>query len=243
MVHRPSGHRNTHSGHTEPHSEPQRWLPAQCTIERETDRLSLYRWHRLRLYHGTHPQRAQEHPQRAHRAGQTASAMATGTMYHRARDRPPQPLPWYTPTIGQPTASRTDPHRHALRLYAMRAHTPSGTHTDRTGHALRLYHGTHPQRAHRASQTASAMATGTMYHTHHRTAYSEPHRSTQTASSGARIYTASRNARTGRARAQCTHHRGEIPPAPPYCVLYILTDLYKYRSVYTYTRVCMRAYI
>jgi hypothetical protein len=38
---------NTHSARTQPHRQPQHMLPAQCTIERETDRLSLY--------HGTHP--------------------------------------------------------------------------------------------------------------------------------------------------------------------------------------------
>ena len=33
------------------HRQPQRWLPAQYTIGRETARLSDYRGHRLRLYH------------------------------------------------------------------------------------------------------------------------------------------------------------------------------------------------
>ena len=32
------------------HRQPQRWLPAQYTIGRETDRLSGYRGHALRLY-------------------------------------------------------------------------------------------------------------------------------------------------------------------------------------------------
>ena len=64
-----------------------------------------------------------------------------------------------------------------------------------------------PQRAHRASQTASAMATGTEYHTHHRTA-----------SAGARIYSeqehpqrAHRASQTASAMATGTmyhtHHR------------------------------------
>ena len=97
-------------GRTQPHSEPQRWLPAQCT----------------------------------------------------------------TPTIGQPTASRTDPHRHRPRLYTMRAAT-IGT---RCGSTI-VHTPTQGTQAHTAPQRASAMATGTMYHTHHRTASAgrtDPHR-------------------------------------------------------------------
>ncbi len=103
-----------------------------------------------------------------HKHPQTASAMATDTMYHASE----------TDTLSRSRMaraaalhhdSRTDPHRHRLRLY-------HGTHTigHRNGyrwHALRLYHvraatigQEHPQRARADPQTASAMATGTMYH-------------------------------------------------------------------------------
>ena len=64
--------------------EPQRWLPAQCTIGTNCDRLSGHRWHALRLYAmyaRTHP------PSDTRTAPQTASAMATGTMYHRSELR------------------------------------------------------------------------------------------------------------------------------------------------------------
>ena len=74
---------------TQPHSEPQRWLPAQCTIERETASLSLYRGHRLRLY--------------------AMRARTQCTQGHRNGYSEPQPLPWYTHHRAQ--ERHTEPHR------------------------------------------------------------------------------------------------------------------------------------
>ena len=227
-------------------------------------------------------------PQRAHRAAQTASAHATGTIYHThhrtAYSEPDSPTDGMccgstmvhthrnthsepdrstpaqctTPTIGQPTARLSlyhvgTPHRgthslyrwNALRLYAMRART----HTHRNGYSapqhmlpaqyttptigqptasLSLYHVGTP---HRGTHSPTAPAAALPWYTHHRAQerLQRAHRAGQihtgtmhyrTASAGARIYTANRNTRTGRARTQCTHHRGEIPPAPPfvYCI-------------------------
>jgi hypothetical protein len=133
-------------------------------------------------------------PQRAHRASQRASAMATGTMYHRARDSEPQRLQMAR-AAALPCASGY--HRHRLRLYhgthptaGAQIHTDSLStcyrHNIPSARAAALPWYTHhrhslqrarvhiptgtPTGAHRASQTASAMATGTEYHTHHRTA-------------------------------------------------------------------------
>ena len=83
----------------------------------------------------------------AHRASQTASAHATGTEYHTHH-----------------RTAYSEPHRstqHRLRLYNVEH--PTGARCGST-----MVHT--PQRAHRSTQRASAMATGTMYHTHHRTA-------------------------------------------------------------------------
>ena len=101
------------SGRTEPHRAR---AAALCYA-------SGYRWHVLRLYAmraatigtGTPTPGAQmacAHHRTQERL-QTASAMATGTMYHthhRERDSAPQPLPWYTPHSG-----RTQPHSRAHR--------------------------------------------------------------------------------------------------------------------------------
>ena len=94
--------------HTEPHRPPQHMLPAQCTIERETTRLSGYRQPQPLQMAAGQPQRAHRSTPAqaaalpcervhiptgtAHTAPQTAGQIHTGTMYHRARDSAPQRL-------------------------------------------------------------------------------------------------------------------------------------------------------
>ena len=200
-----------------------------------------------------------------HRARAEALPWYTPTIGRTEPHRPPQrwlPAQCTTHTIGQPTAGarththsgHTQPHSAPQRMLPaqcttptigqpQRARIPIGQGT-RCGSTMRARTHTHsgrtqphsePQRWLPAQYTTPARAAALCYVC----AYTYPQEHPQRA----RVHIANRNTRTGRARTQCTHHRGEIPPAPPYCVLYILTDLYKYRSVYTYTRVCMRAYI
>ena len=102
-----------HTGHTEPHSAPQRWLPAQCTTH------TIGQPQRAAQIHTGHTE--------PHSAPQPLQMACAAALHHD---------------------SRTDPHS--------------------TGRGSTMVHTHH--RAHRASQTASAMATGTIYHTHHRTA-------------------------------------------------------------------------
>ena len=103
-VHIPTG--IPHSGHTQPHRQPQHMLPAQYTIERETARLSGYSGHALRLYTMTAPQIHTGHTH--HR-----TAYSGRTDPHRAHRAHP-------PSDSLQRAHRSTQHR--LRLY-------HGTHT------------------------------------------------------------------------------------------------------------------
>ena len=152
----------------------------------------------------------------------------TGTAH-----RPPQPLPWYTPTIGHRngTQSLSGYRWHVLRLYHV-GHPTAGTQslTDSLSGCYR----------HRTPSSETDRLSGYRWHVLRLYAMSTPtigHRNgTQTAS---QIHTG-----TAHHRARQTASAGKISPrAPLYSVLYILTDLYKYRSVYTYTCACMRAHI
>ncbi len=97
----------------------------------------------------------QEHPHRAHRRAQTASAHATCTMHHTHHRTASAALCYASAYTYPQTASaalcydsRTDPHR---------THPPSA----QAAALCYVCAYTYPQ-------TASAHATGTMYHTHHR---------------------------------------------------------------------------
>ena len=148
-----------------PTGTPTAGAPAQCTIERETARLSTCTGTEYHTHHRT----GYSEPHR--------STQGTGLRLYAMYAR--------THTHRNTHSGHTEPHRQPQRLYAMRARTHThrnthsgrtgtmyhrGTHTDRTGHRLRLYHGTHP--------TAGALR---LYHVRAATIgaqerHTEPHR-------------------------------------------------------------------
>ena len=125
-VHIPTG--TPHSGRTQPHSEPQRWLPAQYTIERETARLSGHRWHVLRLYHVRGLSGHRWHVLRLYHV-RAATIGAQERLQHRLR----------LYHVRAATIGAQERLQHRLRLY-------HGTHPP--SDSLSLYHGTQPHTGH-----------------------------------------------------------------------------------------------
>ena len=138
--------------HTQPHRLRLYAMRARTHTHRNTHRgTQIHTGHRLQLYAmyaRTYTHRNGYRPPQRSQIARAAALWSCATDPHTNTHRHPQraqmacaaALPWYTPTIGQ-----------AAALCYVCAYT---------------YPQEHPQRAHRRARTASARATGTIYHRH-----------------------------------------------------------------------------
>ena len=187
--------------HTQPHRQPDRSTPAQCTIGRETARLSGYRGHRLRLYHASGYHRG---------TGKATDSLSDGYR-HNVPSSERQRASAATDSLSlyrwQPDSlsGRIDPHRHRLRLYHASGYHRTASAGARIYTANRNTHSGHtgahrqPQHMLPAQCTTPTIGTG---------------------SAGARTYSEQEHPHRARAYTMHTPSGRNSPRTPLLCIVY-----------------------